>query len=332
MLRFVITYLGDVVPNYVFKNLIRISSTFPKHETILISDNKDALIKAANLGLDTWDAEESFKRRMKQLGNLKHDMSFRRGFWLNTLARLLVLCDFIIETRSKMILQVEADVILLDSFPTLEFERLKTLFAFGIENEDKGIAALLFLKDDSAAEFLDQFISACITKDVNATDMTILGELVRTQSKKVTVLPSMIEPNKDNKQSDLLHDVVVAASPFGGVFDPITLGQYYFGEDPRNHRGIRIRGRRQHHHLLNPQNINVEVGEFGEISLKANSGKNWPLFSIHNHAKDDRLFSKKLDRKYLSKRFQPLKKPKYDLIALALFEVSLQAIKRRLPI
>ena len=330
MTNLVISYLGDSPPNYVFQNLIRISSQFSNHEVTLLANSSRSLKRAREMAIQTWDACDSYEKWKGQLATLEHDTQFRNGFWVNTLARLLVLCDYVRETRKNQTLQVEADVVLLNNFPITEFDSIQTSFAYGIENEERGIAALLFIKDANSAQFLLDFIENSLKMNLRATDMTVLGNLLHQHPNMVTVLPSLIDIDEKELTSNIVRNCLVTNSNFRGLFDPISIGQYYFGEDPRNHRGIRIRGRWQAHHLVDPRKMIFKVNRDGEVRVKNVSGMSWPLFSIHNHAKDRRLFLRELDRNFLVKRFRPIEVEKREVVLGAFFSGIFGAIRRRL--
>jgi hypothetical protein len=86
-----------------------------------------------------------------------------------------------------------------------------------------------------------------------------------------------------------------------GVFDGITIGQYLLGIDPRNSKGKLILHRRQESHAINPEKLNLGLDPNNTIILETPEG-NVPIYNLHNHAKDLKLYKTSSREKLLKSR------------------------------
>ena len=130
-------------------------------------------------------------------------------------------------------------------------------------------------------------------KKPGSTDMTILREIHDCKLMNVEVLP--ISPDEGNEK----------IGTFGGyIFDPSTWGMYFFGQDPRNARGLQYFHRQESHHFVHPANYEIESN--GHVIKVRSNSKSVFLVNLHIHSKDLRIFNRNRSttrhiQKYLGK-------------------------------
>jgi hypothetical protein len=313
--RVAIVYLGPKLPRYLISNLKYLIKTFPQMPLVFISDNPKSINKVKRLDIDTWQTEALDEFRDEIDAHSSHPKNFRNGFWFNTTGRFKAIENFIAQSGLG-VLQIEADVWLSPAFPFDYFEGIDRI-GFPLESANTGAASILWVPNLRLAKFLTGFALEQFSRDGNATDMTILGNLAKKHQNKVHTLRSI--PGVEQKESN----------SFGvniGVFDPLTYGIYFFGEDGRNNRGKRVLHRQPTKHLikadkstLSYKNKNLKVAYLGVTE---------DLYCIHNHAKDIRLF--KAPEKIINKRIsEDSSTIKIEIVISDLIRVLFTSILRR---
>jgi hypothetical protein len=325
-----VIYLGNDLPKYVLKNLDYLRKTFPEDETYFISDSNLSLKKAARIGVKTWLAPNPDEQWKDVRKRLTHPMGFRKGFWFRTLARFFVLNSFMQLHRDECCLQIEADVFLFPNFPIARFRILEAEIAFPMESSEMGIASLLYLRDHKAAETLVEFAMRVIQLNSEVTDMSLLGQIAHSTVMKFVPLRTLpIGLKGALNQSEALNLISKNTLEVPGVFDGITVGQYLLGIDPRNSRGSLILHQRQHSHAINPEKLDFVLD--GEMNLwLIDPSENWPVYNLHNHAKDLRLYQATSRNKLLTKRIASSKQgEKREFIPRIFIDAGYKAIERR---
>ena len=313
--RVAIVYLGPKLPRYLISNLKYIIKTFPQVPLVFISDNPKSINKVKKLDVETWQTETLDEYRKAIDSQSSHPKEFRNGFWFNTTGRFKAIENFIAHSGLG-VLQVEADVWLSPAFPFDYFEGLDRI-AFPLESSDTGAASILWVPNIGTAKFLTDYALEEFSRDSHSTDMTILGNLAKTYQSRVQILRSI--PGDKREKSNSLESN-------SGVFDPLTYGLYFFGEDGRNNRGKRILHRQPSKHLIE---ANKSTLTYQNNSLKVTYlGFTEELFCIHNHAKDIRLF--KNPEKIIKRRISENgSKVAIELITSDFIRVIFTSISRR---
>jgi hypothetical protein len=290
----VLVYLGTRTPPYVFDNLRYLRAQFPEQKIVFISDSDSSIKKAKKIGVYGWLYREDSSESTRIKSNSSLPMGFRDGFWFTTTSRFFALSDFMTANPNASILQVEADVWLSPNFPFEKFEALDTNYnlAFPLESEHTGAASLLYIRDEVSALLFTSEVRRLLSSDSSATDMTILGQLYKESSLKCLVLPSI--PKKSPAFNPLLPTSLLDVASeridyFQGVFDAVTYGLYLSGEDARNHRGKKYMFRRQENHLVHCDKMKFTFGVDGAF---IQGEELIPLFNIHIHSKDRRVWDK----------------------------------------
>jgi len=287
-MRLVYAHFGSKIPKHLRLNLIRTSTLFPNHQCILITDQEvptfqDNITYVKVVRDKTWDYIDS---------RLSHPKEFRRNFWFTSLIRFIEVAKFSSESNEKII-HIESDVIVSSDLPLDKFENIDTALAYPIFNREMGVASILFVNGKMGGEVLFKACFQALEKNEATTDMFILGEIAQLTERNVTVLPSFVQTNNSTKESnlELLEVVTQNIEYFNGIFDGLEIGQYFFGIDSRNHRGIRIFRRPNVYGFLSVASAEYVFDNNREFPYMIGINKSlWPLYSIHIHSKDVRAF------------------------------------------
>jgi hypothetical protein len=282
-----VVYLGKKIPSYVYENLNYLQSTFP-HETIyFVSDNQEALHRALRAGVKTFKADQNSTMIQRLQENSNHPKNFRAGFWLHTTSRFFALME-LSSCLQEPIIQVEADVFLFPTFPTLRFQSINKL-AFPLESPTTGAASIFYIPTTHSIEIFVRFILESIAKNGGETDMTLLGKYWEKYPENVEILPSI--PKQAITEFDQHASKAAFGGPqsFAGVFDPLTYGMYLLGEDPMNNYGRTIFGRKPQTHLISKIQLSFEQ-RAGKLYLMLN-GEAVEIFCLHVHSKNLLMFN-----------------------------------------
>ncbi len=291
----VLVYLGNRIPEYVYDNLKYLKKIFPSRNLVFITDSEANLGRCSALGIRGWLYKENKSENTRLKANSSLPMSFRDGFWFSTTSRFFALEAFSRENKSSRILQIESDVWLAPNFPFSKFEKLESEIelAFPLETESTGAASVLYIRDHSVAEIFTNEIREIMLSDKSATDMTILGKVFNYSKLNCLILPTIsLNHVGINPENDPSLTAVISGQfkYFGGIFDSVTYGLYLTGEDPRNHRGLLYRYRRQDNHLIH---CDKQVFINGPDGLYLDENPPVPIFCLHVHSKSRLLWHEK---------------------------------------
>ena len=325
-----VIYLGKYLPKYVLKNLKYLKTTFNQEEIYFISDSPKSIKKAQKLGVKTWLAPDPNNQWREFRESLDHPMHFRDGFWFKTMARIFVLDSFLQLHPNNSCLQVEADVFLFPNFPISQFHNLDAEIAFPMESKEMGIASLLFLKNHKMSSALASLALTNINENGKVTDMSLLGKVANSEIldfAPLRTLPEQLHTAINQPESKQI--ICKNQLEIPGVFDGITIGQYLLGIDPRNSKGKLILHRRQESHAINPEKLNLGLDLNKTIVLETPYG-NVPVYNLHNHAKDLKLYATSSREKLLENRINSSKNgEKHEFKFKVFIAVASKAFKRR---
>jgi hypothetical protein len=319
--KIVLVHSGPSLPKHLIENLRRISRTFPNKEVVTLVDDEKT---------EHWLNVRDFKcfrvsREIPEFLNLtkrlKHDATFMNGFWYLTIKRFYIIQEYLAYFPESPILHIESDVILLPNFPFDALETVDAQMAFPLVSETHAAASIFLLKDK---EILDRFLRflGSGALDHSDTDMTLLAKFARIE-KEVSILPTLV-PEESTELSPVYNSEVPVL--FNGVFDAATYGQFLFGVDPKNNLGIRKVFSSQPHHLVNPSSFAYELDNKRQqtfLNITASSGKKVPLYNIHVHSKDIRVFRDDIvNNSLIAKRCSQSRigKVKYEIDFPAVFQ------------
>jgi hypothetical protein len=256
---------------------------FPDIELVLIVDHP--VLETLPAEVQTYLYLESKKdsdlfARMEEHSHFK----FRKGFWKYTFLRLFALSQVHISKPNRSLIHIESDVILLPNFPWGKFKKLDTVSWMRV-NDFNDVAALVYLPSPIETEFFIDSIRKYAYENPKITDMFAMFKFSSENKDKHSYLPS-ITSNRARSGIDFNQETLVEL--FGGYFDPLALGLWYFGQDPKNTYGVTRRYIDQTHHDYFAPTANLS---FVNERLIDCSGVE--VFALHVHSKDLSLFDLK---------------------------------------
>lgn len=274
---------------------------YKNYQITLLTDQKPLNFQQSNISITTIQQDNTWRKIENQL---THPRKFRNNFWFTSLIRFIEIAKFGLECNEK-ILHIESDVITSSDLPLTKFESIKQSLAFPLFNNEMGIASLLFVNEAHGAQLLLNECLTAVRNNSRTTDMLILGLIATKFPNKVMILPSFIEANNMLRTEDIdfREKITQNIAKFGGIFDGLEIGQFMFGEDSRNNRGLKVLRR------VNPySNLNVLSSEYRfkrnrDFPYLIDQNQNLsPLYSIHIHSKNKRAFQRD-NSEYLRKYF-----------------------------
>lgn len=270
-LSIALVFLGNKLPKYVRANLEYLSHTFPLANIWLLTDSQETKKKIEKSGHNAWLFVDSDSYWLEIVQKMNFPSEFRRGFWFLTLKRFKALEIFMHE-HNGLLLHVEADVFLMPNFPIENILRISKEMAFPIVGSGYAIASTMFLRDSDAIKKFNHFVEKQTKVNANAIDMTLLFEYWQQFPERVEILPS--GPDHEDNAS--------------GYFDGAAFGTYLIGQDPRNFRGYTLKYSPIEWHSDKVERFEYRIS--GDSLLVGNDGIEKPLYSLHVHTKNPKLF------------------------------------------
>jgi len=296
------------LPKHLVLNIKRTISLFPEHEIFLVTDLNPENIKINKLNIFQFNPN----RNWNELENLLvHDKNFRNNFWFTSIARFLAIAEFA-KYREGEIFHLESDVIISSDFPFKLFTKTKALFLFPLINDSQAIASCLYIRNADAAKYLSDLAVSEALKNPKTTDMHVLRVLSRIYSENFKFLPTA--PSQESAMptvgNNFLTENKKMISYFGGVFDGFDIGRYLFGMDPRNRRGFSTLREFDPNVYLNVRKLDLLIKNNREFPfiLDINENKEIPVFALHMHSKDKKLFIPSKFHKVIRKAINDSKK------------------------
>lgn len=267
-----LVFLGARLPKYFQRSLVYLRKEFPENRIILAADSQKSLLFAKKRGIETFELDwESLRNNLPER---ILNVSFRDNYWSKVNARLFALPQISeLLMPGETLLHLEGDMLLLRGALDFPLDPNKGAFWMTLDSH-ADMPGLIFLRSESAAWFQSQL---CKQKtSLGLSDMATLQQIRLQNPTRVGVLPSL--ENLD-EFSDSTQRV---------MFDAAQLGQWFFGEDPRNAYGF-IRRRRKLRNGIDMSGLRIEESE-GQLLL-CGEGKSVRILSIHVHSKQLKLFS-----------------------------------------
>lgn len=326
----VFIHLNSKLPRYLQLSLRLHRERFPKIPIYLLYSASQHVSRIS--GIEMVPIRE--EHRWKQLDSLyTHPKDFRKNFWLTSSVRLFALENFVNQGITE-VLHVESDVILAEDFPFGKFTGLDQGIAFPLISELRAAASTVYVRNGDYASLLTSNMIEEATINPQTTEMLILKKLYDSNSKVIQPLPigGMSSQYYRNIEPEFEKKIIESLEYFGGVFDGVEIGQFFFGTDPRNRRGKILIG----HDLVNGYiNIPEVILEFNESRKFPNmhlehSSEGEKLFSLHIPSKEFRYFHSKQSENAVRRATYRNKTPKdqYSLKSIAVG--LLQFVARRL--
>lgn len=284
----VYVHLGPNLPKHLELSLNRHLDIFPGQNLVLITShdqhfNLPREIEQFKVNTDELEAD-LFKEMSKEL-----DFDFRKGFWKYTLQRFFAIGEFHLSHPTRSLTHIESDVILMPNFPWEDFARLEKLAWLRV-NSKVDVAAIVHFPTANHTKALLGEVSRLARLNPGTNDMLVLHDAAGVLKTQHEYLPSLTNSNA-NQRVTLSATEEASLKNFGGIFDPLNLGLWYFGQDPKNSFGVRKRYVGDLSHDLNPIQTDLKY-ESGILSDKSGT----TIFSLHIHAKYLPLFGPNWER------------------------------------
>jgi hypothetical protein len=308
----VYAHFGSQIPKYLLNNISNVAKTIQKYNVVLLSDQSRPRKLYPSVQQEMIEHDLVWGQIQDEL---EHPKDFRKNFWFTSLIRLYELGRFATLNNMKLI-HIESDVILSEDFPFDKFLNMNELLAFPIFNQTMGIASILFINGSEGGKLLMEKCLSAARANSKTTDMLVLGDLLRDHESKVKVLPSFADLKTDSTyDTELNSQASKNLAQFGGIFDGLEIGQYIFGDDPRNNRGFSVIRRKNPYGFLDLKNTNFEFFNGRSFPYLANvEGNFYPIFSMHIHSKNLSLFKSTNSRiisEFFNDSYLPQKKILY---------------------
>jgi hypothetical protein len=295
-MRLVLVHLGGAQAEHLWLNIKSILKRFPKIEIAFVSDRHHPQLPTDS-GVTFFQYQRT-EVAAKIITSLSHDSKFRSGFWHYTLERFLALEQYHQTCPDTKILHIESDILLLPNFPLEAFSKILKLAWLRVD-ENRDVAAVLYLPNLKETMWLVSEILKEISKNSLTTDMTSLNQIRKNNINRIQVLPSYSSQlgmdliRESPEQEELSAELSQDFFKFGGIFDPAAFGMWLTGSDPRNYYGKQIFFDTKEivggGTYIDPSFLKYSMSEDG--GLFCNIGNNAVrIWSLHVHSKDLRLF------------------------------------------
>ena len=289
--------LGGAPCSHLWSNLEQISKNFPQLELTVIVDAESQINAPSTKRWKYW-LYNSENRIRKIVDEKSEDRKFRNGFWSFTLERLFAFTTYQQTVLDKPMLHIESDILVLPEFPFSKFNSILKLAWLRVDS-NRDVAALIYSPSHSHAKFLENEILVQLIKSKNTTDMHVLNQIRTLHPDKIQVLPSLDLRNTSQAseiaitENEVLHDLSSGLEHFGGIFDPVAIGIWLTGTDPRNYFGTTLYGDTDFI-LANGSFVNPDSGKYSYSRKNGliieNGTIRTRVWSLHIHSKDLRIF------------------------------------------
>ena len=331
-MEIVFVHFGSKFPKHLILNLKRTCALFPDFSVVLITDSPEKLeIDGANFRMSYFSISHDYQTLNN---NLSHPKGFRNNFWFTSLARIFALCDYVV-ANNVSILHIESDVLVSGDLPIGHFANCDRPIAFTVVGKNSGVASVMWIENAEAAIQLREYSAKSAGEDPMTTDMKILGSFQEDYPKLVRVLASFpIEIGNSHKllPPKILEDFSYSAELFDGFFDAADIGRYLLGDDPRNHRGIKLLRRELDTSYFSPSEVRYLYSKSREF-LDIESNSTTRFFSLHIHSKNADVFKRHGARKVLSRAIRNQNRRQgRTLVLLVLIKAIQHSLMRRVDV
>lgn len=284
----VLVHLGSKLPRYLKANLKYLKSF--GRPIYLITDNKKVEKRFTHTGVRTYFYEHTLQEFAAIELNTTHNLRFRDGFWAKAIIRLMALESFTKYSKCKSFIHLESDVWISRNFPFEQLQSQNDKISFPLEGVGLGIPSVVYVPSVKSIENLINFVRDSIYEDSSATDMNILYNYAlkfRPEVNLLKTIPKMGEFSNSRHQDELVSQITCQLEG-EGVFDAASIGMFFMGQDPRNHKGRRQMFTEQADRFLNLENSILSFK--GDRLFISKKGFETEVYNLHIHSKDTRVF------------------------------------------
>jgi hypothetical protein len=279
----VFVHLGKSIPKYLELNISRTRELFPDPEITLISDS-------LHFDNESIIIHNYCRSRITDsiLLKTKHDATFRDGFWIKSLERLIAVLEYQILKKRTNVIHIESDVLLMPNAPLEDIARLESP-TWTKYSSSKSVGAVFFVPTPESAQKILNAILELITQRPDITDMTILSILSEDLNLGTTFSHSALDASAVSQKP-----IVESLRLNSGIFDPAQIGMWLTGEDSRNHLGMTVIHLNELYtsgdSLINPEKLKYSLDSRNNLWATNSTGGRFPIWSLHIHSKNVDLF------------------------------------------
>ncbi len=273
-------HLGPPVPSILYRNIAWLQETFTDLRLNLATDAEHDKFKLS--GAEIYGVPKTSE--IYALTFSPHSTVFRKGYWLHTMRRLLLIEEFHRTKPDTPLVHIESDMLLLKNFPFKDLQNLEHP-AWPPVSEVHDSPGIIYSPNSKASQWLSQQVRKQITQDKSMTDMQVLKAISREFNYLPLHLP--VSPKSISEKSGRTGTAV----GFKGVFDGATLGLWLAGNDPRNKWGIIERHKNHSGHIPDTTKVEFRMSEKKELCVRESGSPEFvPLYNLHLHSKEIRFF------------------------------------------
>jgi hypothetical protein len=285
--------LGLEKPRHLIQNIKLIRSMFPSVAIHCILSKNSALQRDLPSFVNC--IEYCPEKKVDRLFDESEiELSFRKGYWRYTLERLIAIESAYIGNPESKFIHVESDVLLLPSFPFMNFLNVQKVSWLPYDcNSD--IASLMYFPSfEKNLEFTKDLMSLLVSNP-KLTDMKALYELRNRYPDRYYLLPTSKE-NLINLRNPNVESISRFTENFEGIFDSLPIGMWLTGIDPRNNFGFtryfETEKIRKMQTFMQPSEYPIKFINNSELfyQTKDNTVK---IYNLHVHSKSNEIFSAK---------------------------------------
>lgn len=323
--KVVYVHLGSQLPRWLSLS-VEFGQNLCQWDAVVVVDSPKIERLLQDRGLETWlyrDGDEPLPQSL-----IRSDLDYvKDGFWRKTSTRFWALAAFQADFGHPIV-HLENDVIPMVDFPLGRFQDLPTPLAVPLVAPWWGVASIFYSSEPRALREMlrdwstDRFEREVKNRGPISSDMLRLGLSIDERPELISPLPTIFPGcsamRHEVQGADLL---TLNFSVFDGVFDSASVGQYLFGIDPRNRRGIRMVFTQSKDHVLCPRELDFVLENHSDVYMvDGTTGARCRIFNLHIHSKDLRAFQTSSFVPFLGKRIAMQKGgelPELDVWALS---------------
>ena len=285
--------LGNAKSKHVIQNIELIRSMFPSIKIHCIISKHSALER--NLPNYVNRIVYTPEKEVDKLFNANEiDLDFRKGYWRFTLERLIAIKSAYIENSKSRFMHVESDVLLLPSFPFINFLNIENVAWLPYDGTSDIASIMYFPSLERNLEFTEDLMSL-LAVNPRLTDMQVLYKLRNLFPERYFLLPTS-NSNFGNLKNPNLDSATKLSSKFEGIFDSLPIGMWLTGIDPKNNYGFTKHFETKKIHkmqtCINPSAYTLQFVNKSGL-LYQNNDNFLEIYNLHIHSKSKKIFSPK---------------------------------------
>lgn len=180
-------------------------------------------------------------------------------------------------------IHLEGDMMLTRDFPVELFSQGSLGICWTTLDFDCDMPGLISMKVRDVPWFLKN-LTAQLHENPGVDDMQLLNKIRVSFPEKVSILPSILNGRAFNSGN-----VIRLETEITGIFDPAYYGQWFLGENGRNHWGI-VKRKRELREFLDLSGYAL-IHENKSVFLEDKFGVRNVLYSLHVHSKERVFFA-----------------------------------------